>query len=572
MIGTGKTILAEYGVGGGGAVRKAFWALAGRALALGVAMAAASSGADATEPGLARAEPIQRNTEFAARAAIVIVPQASGRTPRAALAHADEAEYRTRLRQLGFDVFVIGPGARPEIDRLARQAAATLPTGADVAVFVLGHAFGDASDTFVIPTDAQPDLEARAGILPTEGLPLSDLFRRIAARGPRSLVAFVDECIRLDRPGEPCSLEAASSVGASVIAIHRPAGRGRPTSPVAALPSARAPMLELMVSPGTTFLQLFPMLRDRLASSDAAISSTASLSSTFVFHPADFFPRMPHLCNRIDRSADADTVRRMNVDAMVEACDEAIRNWPFVPHFAQQRTAGLEQRAFRRAVASCSDPVASSSYMTTYPAGRFRAVVEQFINQCRPPPPPVTPPVPPIVTPTPPPAPSRLTASSRSGWTLTYDPAVLRLDPAGQDIHDPRHNSYNTIWQSATDGSSVVVFVQASPNSSCSDPRTYFDNVMRHRRQRVDYVRNQHDPSGMREGVAMGGYGWRGAVRDGFQDLSFVDVIFVGRSDRSTVVHVGARFPNHLAATIRPEIDRIIASLRLPPVDFYRVC
>ncbi len=530
------------------------------------------SWAMATEAGLTRVEPIQRNAAFAARSAVLIVPQASDRSPRAAVAHADEAEYRTRLRQLGFDVFVIGPGTRPEIDRLARQVVAGVPSGADIAVFVLGQALGDGLDVYAVPADAQPDLETRAEILGTEGLPLADLMRRLAARGPRSLVVFVDECRRLDRPSEPCTLDAVAAVGASVIAVHR-TGRGRSGAPVASQPSARTPMLELMTSPGTTFLQLFGLLRDRLASSDAGVSSTATLSPTFVFHPTDFFQQLPHLCNRIDPAADADTVRRTNVEAFVEACAEAIRNWPFVPHFERQRLAGVEQRVFRRAVASCDDPVASTSYPTTYPSGRFRPIVDQFIAQCeerrRPPPPP--PPAPPVATPVQPSPPSRATASSRSGWTLTYDPGILRIDAAGNDVYDPRHNSYNTIWLSA-DGSPVVVFVQASPNSSCSDPRTYFDNVMRHRRQRVEYARNQFEPSGQREGVAMGGYGWRSGTRDAFQDLGFVDVIFVGRADRSTVVHIGARFPTHMASTVRGEIDRMIASFRLPPVDFYRVC
>lgn len=524
----------------------------------------------ATEAGTTRVAPIQRNPEFAARAAVLVVPQTADRAPRSAVAHADEAEYRTRLRQLGFEVFVIGPGARPEIDRLARQVVAAVPGGADIAVFVLGQALGDGSDVYVVPADAQPDLEAKAEILGTEGLPLADLMRRLAARGPRSLVAFVDECRRLDRPNEPCVLDAVAAVGASVIAVHR-AGRSRSGAPVAAQPSVRAPMLELMISPGTTFLQLFPLLRDRLAGSDAGVSSTAALSPTFVFHPTDFFPRLPHLCNRIDPSADADTVRRTSVDSLVEACAEAIRNWPFVPHFERQRVAGVEQRAFRRAVASCDDPVASTSYIATYPGGRFRPIVEQFIAQCeerrRPPP------APPVAAPSSPqpPVPSRATASSRSGWALTYDPAILRIDAAGNDVYDPRHNSYNTIWQSA-DGSPVVVFVQASPNSSCADPRSYFDNVMRHRRQRVENARNQYEPSGQRDGVAMSGYGWRSGQRDAFQDLGFVDVIFVGRSDRSTVVHIGARFPSHMASTVRAEIDRMISSFRLPPVDFYRVC
>ncbi|WP_204269229.1 hypothetical protein, partial [Escherichia coli] len=56
--------------------------------------------------------------------------------------------------------------------------------------------------------------------------------------------------------------------------------------------------------------------------------------------------------------------------------------WPFVSHFEHQLSAGAEQQAFRRATMSCDDVPPIMEYAMTYPAGRYRPALQEFVAAC----------------------------------------------------------------------------------------------------------------------------------------------------------------------------------------------
>lgn len=508
----------------------------------------------ATETGLARFEPIQRNQAVPARAAVLIVPQTSARSPRSAVAHADEADYRARLRQLGFDVFVIGPGSRPEIDRFGPQAAAALPSSSDIVVFVLGQVLAQGSGLYVIPDDAAIGLEtSRQDNLATEGLPLSDLLRRISGRNPRSLLAFVDECRRLDRPAAPCSLDAVSDLDAGIIAVHRtaPASTGAPN---VVLASARGPMLALMTAPGTNALQLFSALRERLAGSDLSVTATRSLPPLFAFRPADFFSRLSHDCNGIDPAADAEKVRHTNIEPLIEACTQAIRQWPFVSHFERQRAAGVEQQTFLRSSGNCDDVPAIVEYVVLYPAGRFRLALEEFVARCdtsrgR----------------------SRLprTRITGRGWELVYDATILRRIALDADTGQP-DGAVRSTWHSVEHGTDAVMTLVIGANTDCLAAQQYLDKHIVPLRRDLRWSEEIGARGDTPRGVLIHSSGSRSGAEPEQTGVQSIDAVLVPTADRSSYVHLNVRFEMELAFPIIDEFQRIAESIKMTDADSRR--
>lgn len=350
------------------------------ALAAALAFLVAGAGeAAAASSGLTTAQPLVRHPTAGQRVALLIVPGPAQTDARQITAHADEEAYRRHLREIGFEVWTIGPSSRPDLDRLLRDAAARLPVGADVLVLALGTALSTAGDVFLVPADTRTG-ETRPEMLDTEAVRLSTLLRRLAARAPRHLAAIVDECRPVSAPGR-CAVEAAGASGASVLAARRthPGGEGPPR---ASRSSLREDLLAAMTIEGQSFIQLYHALAARLSGSDLALDTTGSLSAGFALLPANFFAELPHECNRVDADADPATLRHAGLEAVLRACESAAATWPYARPYAEKLAIAREQRAFQRAVASCDDRFAASAFTSAYPSSRLRRVIDDHFAAC----------------------------------------------------------------------------------------------------------------------------------------------------------------------------------------------
>lgn len=338
--------------------------------------------ARAAAPGLATYTSGLRLGTPGQRSALLIVPGYASASSRAATAQADADVYRKRLQEIGFDVSVIGPTDRPELDRLLRDTAARVPTGADVAVFVLGTALSDGEDVRIVPADAPGDLAEQPALLEAETIRLGEVLRRISARAPRNLVAIVDDCAPLGDSDTPCAVaRAAASSDASILASRRK------TAPLAGPPlvsraSMRDDLLPLVSQEGLTFAGLQATLAQKLAPTTLTLDSTPTVNGSFAFVPAGLFASMRNDCNKVDLNADPVALKTISLDPMLRACDAAVTQYPYARHFLDRQSAAREQRAYQRAVASCTDTVAISSFSSTYPASRFRRVVDDYAVDC----------------------------------------------------------------------------------------------------------------------------------------------------------------------------------------------
>lgn len=306
-------------------------------------------------------------------------------------------------------------------------------------------------------------------------------------------------------------------------------------------------MLEAMTSPGLNALQLFSALRDRLNGSDLAVTATRSLSPLFVFHPADYFSRLNHDCNTIDPAADTEKVRRTNINPLVEACSQALLEWPFAAHFERQRAAGIEQQVFRRSLENCDDVPAIVEYIALYPTGRFRGALEEFVAQCD-------------------------TRSGRSslprtrvagrGWELVYDATILRRISLDEETRQP-DGAVRTIWQSVQHGTDAVMTLVIGANSRCLTTRQYLENHVVALRHDVRWPEEIAPRDGAPGGVLIHGAGSRTASGEDQARTQFIDAVFVTRSEHGTYLHLSVQFTVELAWPIIDEFQRIAESVRM---------
>ncbi|MCJ2026338.1 hypothetical protein [Methylobacterium sp. J-067] len=559
----------------------------------------------AASPGLAVQSATARSSAATGpRIALLVVPQPASAGGRAATAHADEEAYRKRLRDIGFDVWTFGPADRPQLERGLREAAGRLPEEAQVAVFVLGPTVGGVDDIHLIPQDAPSDIGQRPTMLDSEGVRLSDVMRRIAQRRPRDLVAVIDECQAAS--GARCDFDAAAgNSGASLIGSERAPRRTASPAPLAGRASLRDPMLTAMAQEGETFLQSYETLKRGLAGSDLEPRASGALTTSFAFIPQGFFGGLRSDCNKIDPNAEPVSLRGVNLEPAIKACEAGTATYPFARPFQDRLQAGREQRAYQRAVASCDDPTSTASYTTAYPAGRFRSLVETFALECgrnrdrqdearrqqedearrrqedarrrqeemdrqwaearrqreadeqrqadearrqRE-------------------LQQRTTVGSASGWTLTYSTDLLDISRLANDQYDPQKQTYTTIWHSRQHGEQVVMYVQVSPNERCGSAQQFIAEQIRPRRNQISRAQ-EVTSSPVRTGYVLEGRGT--AVSQGtFDDRSFYDFATIRRDDRSTIVNVGGRFPAEFSDMYRAELLRMMNSMQLPGRDIF---
>ncbi|WP_019905667.1 hypothetical protein [Methylobacterium sp. 77] len=553
------------------------------------------------------------------RIALLIVPQASTTGSRAATAHADEEAYRKRLLEIGFDVWTFGPADRPELERSLREAAGRIPEGAQVAVIALGQSIGGEDDVFLVPGNPA-DLAQRPNLVDSDGVRLGDLMRRLSRRQLRDLVAVIDEC--QPTAGGSCDFDGATGgSGASVMGAQRAARRAPGAAPLAGRASLRDVLLGAMAQEGQNFLQSYEFLQRGLADSDLEPRASGSLTTTFAFLPQGFFAGMTTGCNKIDPDADAAALRTVALDPPIRECEAMTAAYPYARHFADRLQAGREQRAYQKAVASCEDRLSAPSYLSAYPAGRFRGIVEGHILEC-----------------------DRVrdrqqteedrrrrdaddqrrrweeqaererqlliqrrsdaerqreldakrraeaqqleedrrraeedrlrqlqnqrsTARSASGWNLNYSSALLEIKPMADDHFDAQKQSYSTVWQSRQHGEQVAIYVQVSPNERCGDARQYMSEQITPRRTQVSRSQEITSAPG-RSGYVLEG---RGTARGqgAFDDRSFYDFVSIRRDDRSTITHIGGRFPAEYSDIYRPELLKMMNSMQLPGSDMF---
>jgi hypothetical protein len=558
-----------------------------------------SSLAKAAESGVVSQAPLMRHPDFSKRLAIILVPKAIGASARVSIAHGDEEAYRARLRELGFGVVTIGPGTRFELEKELREVAPRIPPRGEVAVFVLGAAVSTDENVYLLPTDAAPDLDEHPEMLPAEGISLGDVFRRFMARGPQEFVGVIDECRNVARPNEPCPMKEFELYGASVIASYRrPIGSAG--APVGAMPSLQGALTDLLKVENTSFLQLYAAIRTRVDRSPIAVTSTGALSQTFKFYPQNLFVTLPHPCNQVNGRAEPDEVRRLALDSIIRACDDAMRTWTYVTRFAQNKEIAEEQRSFQKAVSGCADRNAATSYLNAYPTGRFRSIVTQQASVCNPPPP-SAPPQPSgtvnelcvsalndartgwdtrpqyataiqavmsrglsvvdcvriVGAPTTP-----TTISSRAGWTIKVNLENFYVDPEGDDAFDNARQTFTTILKSRReyDGERAVIFIQVRQNATCVRPFQYFTDVLA--RTRTELVTRQDRGTANWENYFYESNGFR--IGNTLKNFGVFDFVSTRRSDASSMFHVGARGPREMATGLRMEFDTILRTMTWP--------
>lgn len=546
------------------------------------------------------------------RIALLIVPQASTAGSRAATAHSDEEAYRKRLLEIGFDVWTFGPADRPELERSLREAAGRIPQGAQVALIALGQSIGGEDDVFLVPGNPA-ELAQRPNLVDSDGVRLGDLLRRLSRRQLRDLVAVIDEC--QPTVGGRCDFDSATGgSGASVMGAQRAPRRAPGTAPLAGRASVRDVLLGALTQEGQNFLQSYDFVQRGLADSDLEPRASGSLTTTFAFLPQGFFAGMTTGCNKIDPDADPAALRTVALDPPIRECEAMTAAYPYARHFADRLQAGREQRAYQKAVASCEDRLSAPSYLSTYPAGRFRGIVESHVLECEQ---------------------SRnrqqaeeearrkreadlvyrreeenrrwereaerqrqteaqrradaqrlederrhaeedrlrqlqnqrASARSASGWNLNYSSALLEIKPMADDHFDAQKQSYSTVWQSRLHGEQVAIYVQVSPNERCGDARQYMSEQITPRRTQVSRSQEITSAPG-RSGYVLEG---RGTARGqgAFDDRSFYDFVSIRRDDRSTITHIGGRFPAEYSDIYRPELLKMMNSMQLPGSDMF---
>jgi hypothetical protein len=165
-----------------------------------------------------------------------------------------------------------------------------------------------------------------------------------------------------------------------MIASRRKAASGGQT--LVSRASLRDDLLPLVSQEGQTFAELHAALVQKLAPTTLSLDTTPTLDGSFAFVPRGLFSSLPSDCNKVDVNADPVALKGFNLDPLQRACDVAVAQYPYARYFVDRQSAAREQRAYQRAVASCADTVAISSFSTSYPASRFRRVVDDFSVDC----------------------------------------------------------------------------------------------------------------------------------------------------------------------------------------------
>jgi hypothetical protein len=157
----------------------------------------------------------------------------------------------------------------------------------------------------------------------------------------------------------------------------------------------------------------------------------------------------------------------------------------------------------------------------------------------------------------------RKVARNEAGWSVTFDEKLLYISPKVDEAYTAARSAQQTVWHSTVHGEKVAFFVQVSRNEKCQTALGYAQARVVPRR--VSSAR-QPFTTGTTDAVLFEGTGLLigGKVQDA--RVASVDFIAVGRPDRNTVVHIGARFPPEERARYRSELMKMLQSWSYPSV------
>ncbi|TXM59238.1 lysozyme inhibitor LprI family protein [Methylobacterium sp. WL120] len=385
--------------------------------------------------------PVVKHPVYSNRFALILI-SAPDVGSRLVDARAAAAAYAKRLGELSFQTTIVGGISRPEFDRRIREASTALPTGAEVALIVVGTAVSSGKDLFVVPSDAVGNLDAQAATAETEALRLGSIQRRLLDRSPREFVSLVEDC---RENGERCSASALEAEPrGSQVALFR-----NISTAASAVQEAE---LSVVMQPGLNYEQFFSVLSQKVGALQGVAIRSKTLSSTFHFVPNDFFDLLPSECSQINPLADPMAALNPGLAVNLAACERNASVWPSVWQYQLRVKAGKEQLAYQRAVATCDRDAAARGYAIAYPEGRYVGAVEQFRQSClnRPRPAPLPPavtrevPVPRQIRAAPAPEPSvRVSpsfscarANTNAEHTICSDNSLARLDRQLTTLYD----------------------------------------------------------------------------------------------------------------------------------------
>ena len=331
--------------------------------------------------------PKVRNPNFQNRTAIVLTSAPQAYSSVSAQMDQDVSAIPQRLLDFGFDVEVITGANRPELDRAVRDVSEKVPSGGELAVFILGRILSTDDELWIVPVDAPSDLESKPYALPTEGIRLSDALRRLSRRTPKTISVVVDECVPVGGNSD-CAIDSMTrQVGTlselGIIATKRVTKPSVDGKPLAGVASAGPAIITAMTKEGANLLEFYQALTKQLDGSNLATISSVSLSTSFMFRPSHYFETLPLKCNTVDPTATTERIKSSDLDPVAEDCRKDHEMWPYVGAFLKAQKVIAEQVALKAALASsCSQIGLALEFVRTYDSSRWRPDVDKFISDC----------------------------------------------------------------------------------------------------------------------------------------------------------------------------------------------
>lgn len=161
---------------------------------------------------------------------------------------------------------------------------------------------------------------------------------------------------------------------------------------------------------------------------------------------------------------------------------------------------------------------------------------------------------------------------SKAGWTLSFAPELLALDPDVSDRFNDKEQVWDTYLRPVQHRPEAVVFIQVSTNKFCRDPQKYVAEQVSPKRDPGKITRSEPRGIDTHTSYVIEGRGIT-LSSSTFDQRGYFDWVSMRRADQSTIIHIGGKFPAEHTTTYREEIRRILNSFKYPERDpFTKKC